>query len=85
MYNIEGALDELFTKLTSADIKLDGLFINADAGFDSKGFREACFRNGVFANVDFNIKNGEPLILMGLIRKDKAETSQHKENPKKQE
>jgi len=57
LYNIEGALDELFTKLTSADIKLDGLFINADAGFDSKGFREACFRNGVFANVDFNIKN----------------------------
>lgn len=28
-------------------------------------------------------ENGEPLILMGLIRKDRAETSRHKENPKK--
>src|SRR5699024_2957305 len=28
-------------------------------------------------------ENGEPLILMGLIRKDRTETSQHKENSKK--
>ena len=48
-----------FATLTQADIKIDGLFINADAGFDSKEFRETCFKYGIFANVDFNIRNGE--------------------------
>lgn len=59
LYNIGGALNELFSTLTSADIKLDGLFINADAGFDSKEFRETCFKHGIFANVDFNTRNGD--------------------------
>ena len=59
LYKIEDSLDELFTTLTLADIKIDGLFINADAGFGSKEFRETCFKYGTFANVDFNIRNGE--------------------------
>jgi hypothetical protein len=59
LYNIENSLNELFSTLTRAEIKLDGLFINADAGFDSKEFRENCFKHGIFANVDINIRNGE--------------------------
>jgi len=59
LYNIEVSLNELFRTLTLADIKLDGLFINVDAGVDSKEFRETCFKHGVFANVDVNIRNGE--------------------------
>jgi hypothetical protein len=42
-----------------ATIKLDGLFVNADAGFDSKEFRNTCFKHGIFANVDINTRNGE--------------------------
>ena len=59
LYNIEHSLNELFDTLTRADINLDGLFINADAGFDSKEFRNICFKHGIFANVDFNVRNGE--------------------------
>jgi transposase len=59
LYNIEDLPDELFQTLTRANIKLDGLFINADAGFDSKEFRETCLKNGIFANVDFNSRNGD--------------------------
>lgn len=59
LYNIEDSLDELFQTLTGADIKLDGLFINADAGFDCKEFRKTCCKHGIFANVDFNARNGE--------------------------
>jgi transposase len=59
LYNIEDSLDELFLTLTQAGIKLDGLFINADAGFDSKEFRQTCFKHGIFANVDFNVRNGD--------------------------
>ncbi|KAA6344404.1 hypothetical protein EZS27_007957 [termite gut metagenome] len=39
---IETALNEMFDTLTKADINLDGLFINADSGFDSKLFRGIC-------------------------------------------
>lgn len=59
LYNIEGSLEELFTTLTSAGINLDGLFLNADSGFDSKEFRNACQKQGIFANVDFNSRNTE--------------------------
>jgi transposase len=59
LYNIESSLEDLFATLTQAQIKLDGLFINADAGFDSKEFRYTCFKHGIFANVDINVRNGE--------------------------
>ena len=59
LYHIENSLNELFTTLVSANIKLNGLFIQADAGFDSKEFRKVCYQYGVFANVDFNHRNGD--------------------------
>jgi Transposase and inactivated derivatives len=59
LYNIENSLEDLFTTLALVDIKIDGLFVNADAGFDSEEFRNICFKHGIFANVDFNIRNGD--------------------------
>jgi transposase len=59
LHEIEQSLNVLFTVLEKANIALDGLFINADSGFDSKSFRNACFEKGIFANVDFNPRNGE--------------------------
>lgn len=58
LYNIEGSLEELFKTLEMANIAIDGLFINADAGFDAKEFRTTCADKGVFANVDSNKRNG---------------------------
>lgn len=58
LFQIEHALDELFETLSSAHIPVDGLFINADAGFDSKEFRTACYKKDVIANVAFNRRNG---------------------------
>lgn len=58
LYDMEDSLDELFQTVTLADIKIDGLFINADAGFDSKEFREICLKNGIVPNVAFNDRNG---------------------------
>ena len=42
-----------------SDISIDGLFFNADAGFDGKEFRHMCLRMGVFANVAFNHRAGD--------------------------
>jgi transposase len=60
LYNIENTLDEMFMTLSLANISLDGLFINADAGFDSKELRSTCLSHGIFANVDINTRNGNP-------------------------
>ncbi|KAA6304427.1 hypothetical protein EZS27_043925 [termite gut metagenome] len=59
LYNIKKSLTELFTTLDMANINTDGLFVNADSGFDSKEFRNTYHKHGVFANVDFNYRNGE--------------------------
>ncbi|GAA4115525.1 hypothetical protein GCM10022393_15670 [Aquimarina addita] len=44
--------------LEEADIPVEGLFLNADAGFDVKNFREACDKKDINANVCFNKRNG---------------------------
>ena len=59
MHEIEHALSEMFHLLEKATVALDGLFINADSGFDPKSFRLTCEKKGVFANVAFNPRNGQ--------------------------
>ena len=58
LYQIETSLPALFELLSKAKISLDGLFVNADSGFDCKVFREICSREGIFPNLDFNYRNG---------------------------
>ena len=55
----EVSSEELFSTLGEAKISTDGLFINADSGFDSKDFRSICEKWGVIPNVAFNYRNGE--------------------------
>ena len=59
LHEIKPALDEMFHLLERADIPLEGLFVNADSGFDAKVFRLACDQRDIFANVAFNPRNGE--------------------------
>lgn len=58
LYNIKNSLTELFKTLNKAQINIDGLFVNADSGFDCKEFRDTCNEHGIIANVDFNSRNG---------------------------
>lgn len=59
LYKIEKSMSIIFKTLREAHIYVDGLFLNADAGFDSKGFRRECKDRGIFPNVCFNKKNRE--------------------------
>jgi hypothetical protein len=43
--------------LKEAGISLDGLFLNADPGFDSDSFREACEKENMIANIKANPRN----------------------------
>ncbi|NJO02076.1 MAG: IS5 family transposase [Bacteroidia bacterium] len=57
LYALDQSLDTIFETLTQAQIALDGLFLNADAGFDSQGFRESCQHRGILVNGATNKRN----------------------------
>lgn len=58
LHEIEKSMNEVFETMKESEISLDGLFINADAGFDSKEFKEVCSKQGIIPNVCLNPRNG---------------------------
>jgi len=58
LHNIEVQFEVVTATLEQAEIPVEGLFVNADAGFDSKSFRDSCDKKEVQANVCFNKRNG---------------------------
>lgn len=58
LFDIEVQFEVVTATLDRADIKTEGLFLNADAGFDSKDFRRACARRDINTNICFNKRNG---------------------------
>lgn len=58
LFEIEVQFEVVTETLKEAEIPLDGLFMNADAGFDSKELRSSCERKGINANICFNKRNG---------------------------
>ena len=59
LFDIEVQFEVVTATLDKAEINLDGLFLNADAGFDSKDFRAACASKEINANICFNKRNGD--------------------------
>ncbi|MDY0090545.1 MAG: IS5 family transposase [Flavobacteriaceae bacterium] len=58
LYDIEVQFEVVTATLEQANIQVEGLFLNADAGFDSKEFRASCGKREINANVCFNKRNG---------------------------
>ena len=50
---------EMLSGLEESNLSYDSLFLNADAGFDTKEFRGFCEEKGIIANIDFNKRNGQ--------------------------
>ena len=48
----------MLSEIRLSGIETDGLFLNADAGFDTTEFRSCCFENDIFGNIDNNERNG---------------------------
>ena len=59
LFNIEIFFTKILTDLKESEIEINGLFLNADAGFDSEGFRTLCLANDIIANIDFNKRNSK--------------------------
>lgn len=59
LFDIEFFFTQMLADLKQACLAINGLFLNADAGFDSKSFRDLCFAHDITANVDFNKRNSK--------------------------
>ena len=59
LYEIEEVLKEILALLEEAGIEYKGLFLNADAGFDSKSLRDFLESKEIIANIKPNPRNGE--------------------------
>ena len=59
LYEIEEVLKEILAFLEEAGIEHKGLFLNADAGFDSKSLREFLESKEIIANIKPNPRNGK--------------------------
>jgi transposase len=57
LFEIQSLFGEICTMLKEAGISLDGLFLNADSGFDSDSFREACEKENMIPNIKANPRN----------------------------
>ena len=55
---VEKYFNKILDTLTKAKIRIDGLFLNADAGFDSKELRDLCKKLEIFPNIAINQRNG---------------------------
>lgn len=58
LHDIEVQFEVVAATLEQANIPVDGFFLNADAGFDSKKFKESCSQKEIHANICFNKRNG---------------------------
>jgi len=54
LFDIEVHFEEVTATLEQAEISLDGLFLNADPGFDSLELRQQCDAKGIIANFKEN-------------------------------
>lgn len=58
LFDIEVQFEEVIGTLEEAEISVDGLFVNGDAGFDSQKLRNKCEAKGIIANMCPNKRNG---------------------------
>ena len=61
VYNFSEILSELFSGLNSSALPVSGLFLNADAVFDTEQLRRRCHEHEVFPNVAFNKRLGKQM------------------------
>ena len=53
-HQLNALFDEICASLEAATIPVAGLFLNADKAFDTKDFRQECFRRDIEANIPRN-------------------------------
>lgn len=71
LYEIEQRVDELAEQIRECGLRTDGLFNNADAGFDAKSFRLTLESHEIIANVCPNRRNIEDYLFDDELYKER--------------
>jgi len=58
-FKLVPSAEQMLANLESSGIRTDGLFLNADSGFDTEDFRRYCSENEIIGNIDQNKRNGK--------------------------
>lgn len=58
LFKIQTLFEEYCSLLIEAGVSLKGVFLNADAGFDSDKFRAVCEQQEIVLNVKTNPRSG---------------------------
>ncbi len=56
-FNLVSTVEKMIGSIQSSGITTDGLFLNADAGFDVDDFRAYCYQQKIVDNIDQNRRN----------------------------
>lgn len=59
VYKIKQKTEKMFKQIRTSGIATEGLFMNADAGFDTRELRSWCSKNEIIANIAANKRNGQ--------------------------
>jgi transposase len=59
LFDINAIFDKMIAILEEATVTMEGVFINADAGFDSDSFKKNCESKGIELNVKENPRRGK--------------------------
>jgi len=57
-FNLASTTEKMIANIQSYRIATDGLFLNADAGFDMENFRVYYYQHEIVDNIDLNRRNG---------------------------
>ena len=70
-YELNNHVGQMLLSIELSDIKVDGLFLNADSGFDTKEFRDYCISQEIIGNIASNPRNGgkQEYLFDGLLYK----------------
>ena len=58
-YKLVSNMDKMIETIQSGRISTDGLFLNADAGFDTGDFRAYCYQQEIVGNIALNPRNSD--------------------------
>ena len=56
-FELTEKVEKMFNKMEANNLPIEGIVLNADAGFDIKTFRDLCIEKDILHNIDFNKRN----------------------------
>ncbi len=60
-FKLKKMATKMFNKMEHFGFRVEGLFLNADAGFDVQEFKKLCFQRDIIYNIDRNKRNTKAL------------------------